>query len=504
MQSDEVPDTATEAVDEATVSVEADVPVATEGAPEAADTPLPDVGTPTKLDAAVDSVDESGVVTPEEDSPKAPPPAPPSRLGMITPMMVAEAVTATPAEDRADVNWEDVVPETMVTHWHEEHGHALADKDSTMMIAQMSEGNFGDQEKDMVKVAHLYRDVLEIYPTDKPATEKLMAALTDLYPKGPNPVYKGNHTKKVIHKISKLEEKGRVVHHATWPRAIVYEVDGVIEADKVDSFRKTAHLFKQRWKQNPPIVCFQHDDYTALPELAAGWREPPVGGRGCLNSGYSRLVTNLLNSSTSPVSDSSLIYSGQSPMFEELGARVEKLTGLRHQSGYAWQLLEYPEGSNYKVRPRLAPPPSPPRAPLPCILVHSTAHCRDHVAPQCDGAVAATTQYRHLTNGASLPRARLGSHRLRCATRSLQDPARPHGDHHYLPQYRRVRWWRNRLSKAQPQVEANQRKCDRDVQFWPGLGRPQVQPQHTAPKRHRRAGPQARSSALVHVPDRPM
>lgn len=59
-----------------------------------------------------------------------------------------------------------------------------------------------------------------------------------------------------------------------------------IAVPRMPKHRAQAERFKARWRATPPLVCFQHNDYTELPELKPGWRRLPKGGRGCLNSGY--------------------------------------------------------------------------------------------------------------------------------------------------------------------------------------------------------------------------
>eukprot|EP00035_Acanthoeca_spectabilis_P007028 m.131654 g.131654 ORF g.131654 m.131654 type:complete len:532 (-) comp13766_c0_seq1:1176-2771(-) len=276
-----------------------------------------------------------------------------SGAGGLTPQRVAAAVRASPAGSLADANWEHLPEDPMVYHWHPTHGHAAADRATTLQMAQMAlaDGVEAGAAK-LHEAANLYRDVLETYPDDTHTLRELEAVLSHLYPDGPRPVYKGNHSKRFAKAMEKLVASGRAKMLGDSAKASVYEVSKVLPTpEAVQAHRAQAERFKARWRATPPLVCFQHNDYTELPELKPGWRRLPKGGQGCLNSGYSRLVAEeVLNlSSPSPaLSEASTIYPGQDPLFDALGKRVEQITGLRDASGTAWELLEYPDGVAYK------------------------------------------------------------------------------------------------------------------------------------------------------------
>eukprot|EP00038_Savillea_parva_P013843 m.212919 g.212919 ORF g.212919 m.212919 type:complete len:558 (+) comp26293_c0_seq1:80-1753(+) len=266
-------------------------------------------------------------------------------VDMITPAAIATAVLATSLATRtSNPNWEDVPQETMIQHWHPKHGWALADADTMKQRANM------EVVKSPQLALHFIRDVLEVYPGDSEAFDFLNNHLHRVYPDGPHPLKNGkNHTNYFVKAMQNALNRDKAVQLSTWPDAPVYQVKSVIKKSDVTAFKQFAQRFKQVWKQNPPVVCFQHDDFVALPELKPGWRHPPHKGRGCLNAGYSRIVSSFLNFSkdASAISESSLIFHGQSPELDNLGLRIQKLTGLRDASGYAWQILEYPQGVSY-------------------------------------------------------------------------------------------------------------------------------------------------------------
>ena len=101
----------------------------------------------------------------------------------------------------------------------------------------------------------------------------------------------------------------------------VFLLHGLLTAGEVAEVRALGEQRRRRWRQNHPLVCFQHDSYTGHAGLAGHWGrlagQPGRGARGCLTQVASRAVASSL-----PASESLFVYRGQEEALEALARRV--------------------------------------------------------------------------------------------------------------------------------------------------------------------------------------
>ena len=196
-----------------------------------------------------------------------------------------------------------------------------------------------ERQGNLLQVIDSYQDMQELgHDVEEVLTEKL----SSLYPMADGSRIGINHTDSFRRKMNKCVKSGEAERLSTSPP--IYLLHNLLSEAEVASIRSMATRRQAQWAKHHPLVCFQHDAYTAHPGLSHAWDwrvgKPGAGARGCFTQAASRAVSDSL-----PWSDSLFVYRGQEPALDSLSTvKLPEMTGLHDAHSKSWQVLSYEAG----------------------------------------------------------------------------------------------------------------------------------------------------------------